>query len=181
MTERPAERPIHATRSPLEVGLLAALTGGVYGIAWYYSANRQLRDLGRLRNESGLEVNPFLAALAIGAGLAVWPIRILLDLTTPTSYLLSAVAAVPFVISWFRTARRFRIAQEQPLATSQPYRLVVLALFLVLPLPPLPTGLDAIALLVGFTLTILLYACAQAALDQIQRVELEQRSTAARR
>jgi hypothetical protein len=78
---RPGKR-----RRPWAVWLLAVVTCGVYGLVWYYKANRELRDCG-----AGIGVRPVLAVLALLPGVVLW--------------------YVPLFTSIYRTGERIRRAQ----------------------------------------------------------------------
>lgn len=78
-------------RNPLLVALAMFVTLGLYGIVWWYLANRDLRDLGRRLGVSELEVEPWKAALAISAGLPL---------------------IVPAVVTLTRTCQRIKIAEQ---------------------------------------------------------------------
>jgi hypothetical protein len=55
-------------RNPWGVLGLSVITLGIYTIFWWYYINRELRDLGRARDVSGLGDNPGLSAAAYGLG-----------------------------------------------------------------------------------------------------------------
>lgn len=62
-------------RNSVGVWALSVITLGVYSWFWWYFINREMRDLGRARNVSGLGDNPWLscAAWAVGAWLLYVP------------------------------------------------------------------------------------------------------------
>jgi hypothetical protein len=77
------------------VGLNAA-TLGLYSIYWWYTSNRELRDLGSNRAEPQLEKEPVLSALAFTFG---------------------GCLVVPLIWTAVTTARRIQIAQHLAGAT----------------------------------------------------------------
>jgi Domain of unknown function (DUF4234) len=79
-------------RNPFGVFVLALVTLGIYYCVWYYKVNRELRDAG------GIDVDPFVALLAITIG---W------------------VIIVPPFVSWYRTFERIQQAQQQAGMTSE--------------------------------------------------------------
>src|SRR5919108_5021255 len=77
-------------RNPWGVLLLNLVTLGVYHFVWYYKINNELRN-------NGQHNDPTLALLAI---------------------LLGGIVIVPPFVSYYRTARRIREAQEPTGATE---------------------------------------------------------------
>lgn len=75
-------------RRPWAVWLLAVVTCGVYGLVWYYKANRELRDCG-----AGVKVRPVLSVLALLPGVVL--------------------CYVPLFTSVYRTGVRIRTAQAR--------------------------------------------------------------------
>jgi hypothetical protein len=55
-------------RHPWAVVGLTIITLGIYGIFWWYYINRELRDLGRARNVSGLGDSPGVSCAAFALG-----------------------------------------------------------------------------------------------------------------
>lgn len=55
-------------RHPWSVVGLTIITLGIYGIFWWYYINRELRDLGRARNVSGLGDSPGVSCAAFALG-----------------------------------------------------------------------------------------------------------------
>jgi uncharacterized membrane protein YidH (DUF202 family) len=80
------------TRHPVGVFALVLVTLGIYYLVWYYKVNRELRDLGRATGEpERLGTSPLTSLLAVTIG---W------------------LVVVPPFVSWYRTFRRIRAAQE---------------------------------------------------------------------
>jgi len=78
-------------RNPKSVVLLEVLTGGIYGIYWWYQINREMRDLGRTCDNDELgNTDPWLSLLAITIG---------------------ALAVVPPWVSLYKTVRRVKAVQ----------------------------------------------------------------------
>jgi Ca2+/Na+ antiporter len=79
-------------RHPVGVFALVLVTIGIYYLVWYYKVNRELRDLGRATGEpERLGTSPLTSLLAITVG---W------------------LVVVPPFVSFYRTFRRIRAAQE---------------------------------------------------------------------
>ena len=55
-------------RHPVAVPVLTLITLGIYGLYWWYQINREMADLGRARNVSGLGESPALSLLAAFPG-----------------------------------------------------------------------------------------------------------------
>jgi uncharacterized protein DUF4234 len=91
-------------RSPFGVFVLAIVTLGIYYLVWYYKVNRELRDA------AGIDVDPFVALLAITIG---WLI------------------IVPPFVSWYRTFERIQQAQRQAGLTSEANPILGFILYLV--------------------------------------------------
>jgi uncharacterized protein DUF4234 len=91
-------------RSPFGVFVLAIVTLGIYYLVWYYKVNRELRDA------AGIDVDPFVALLAITIG---WLI------------------IVPPFVSWYRTFERIQQAQRQAGLTSEVNPILGFILYLV--------------------------------------------------
>jgi uncharacterized protein DUF4234 len=125
------------------VGGLALVTLGIYGLYWYFKANSELRAFGRLKSDSRMEVNPGMATLAVSLSYVVIVPNLLIS-DDAIDYSLAGVAAVPFLVSWFRTLRRVRRAQE--LEGLERRMNVWVLLFLVIlaagPVPPLPFAVE---------------------------------------
>lgn len=77
-------------RHPLAPLGLSLITFGIYGIYWYYTVNREMRDLGE-------ENSPGVALLAITLG---------------------AIVVIPPFVSLYNTADRIRRVQERAGITS---------------------------------------------------------------
>jgi hypothetical protein len=58
-------------RHPVAVPILSVITLGIYYVYWWYQVNREVMDLGRARNVSGLGDNPTLSLLAVFPGALV--------------------------------------------------------------------------------------------------------------
>jgi Domain of unknown function (DUF4234) len=91
-------------RSPFGVFVLAIVTLGIYYLVWYYKVNRELRDA------AGIDVDPFVALLAITIG---WLI------------------IVPPFVSWYRTFERIQRAQREAGLTSEVNPILGFILYLV--------------------------------------------------
>jgi hypothetical protein len=91
-------------RSPFGVFVLAIVTLGIYYLVWYYKVNRELREA------AGIDVDPFVALLAITIG---WLI------------------IVPPFVSWYRTFERIQQAQRQAGLTSEANPILGFILYLV--------------------------------------------------
>lgn len=81
-------------RHPWGAFVLVIVTLGIYYLFWYYFINRELRDFGRSKAETGrnpIEVNPWVSLLAVSLG---W------------------LLIVPPFVSFYRTFKRIRTAQE---------------------------------------------------------------------
>jgi hypothetical protein len=55
-------------RNPVNVLLLDLVTLGIYGLFWWYYANREMADLGRARGTTELGTNPTNSVLALIPG-----------------------------------------------------------------------------------------------------------------
>lgn len=78
-------------RSPLIVATFTFVTLGLYGVVWWYMANRDLRDLGKRNDIKGLEIEPWKSALAVSLGLPI---------------------IVPAAVTLVRTCRRIELAER---------------------------------------------------------------------
>jgi hypothetical protein len=58
-------------RHPVAVAIFSLITLGIYYVYWWYQVNREVVDLGRARNVTGLGDNPTLSALAVFPGVLV--------------------------------------------------------------------------------------------------------------
>jgi hypothetical protein len=58
-------------RHPVAVPVLSIVTLGIYYVYWWYQVNRELADLGRAQNVTGLGDSPTLSALAVFPGALV--------------------------------------------------------------------------------------------------------------
>jgi hypothetical protein len=103
MTPSPVTGLAGKLRNPIAVWLLAPLTLGIYGLVWYYKANRETRDM-------GVTANPGTSVLAITLG---------------------AFILVPPFVSIYKTGER--IAQAQLAAgmpqTCNPALVLILWIF----------------------------------------------------
>jgi hypothetical protein len=72
-------------RSPWGVFFLTLITLGIYYVVWYYKINRELRDA------ANIDVSPGIATIAITFG---------------------ALIIIPPFVSFYRTFRRIRTAQD---------------------------------------------------------------------
>ena len=78
-------------RNPWAPVLLGICTFGIYGIYWYYSINREMKDFGRARGDMELaKTEPLLSVLATTIG---------------------ALVIVPPFVSFVNTIRRIRRAE----------------------------------------------------------------------
>jgi hypothetical protein len=150
------------------VGALALVTLGIYGLYWYFKANSELRSLARVKSDPGLKVNPTIATLAISLSyLVIVPNIIIGDDTV--DYLLAGIAGVPFLVSWYRTLRRVRRAQELT-APEQRLRIWLMMVLVILtagPIPPLPLAVELSWTLAGLAAVFLLYRATQAHLNAV--------------
>jgi Domain of unknown function (DUF4234) len=99
-------------RNPWALAALNLATVGFYSVYWWYTVNRELRDLGRTYDEPELEKEPALSALA---------------------FLLGGCLVVPQVWTAVTTARRIRLAQHlvgatRHLEVAVPVSLLVISL-----------------------------------------------------
>lgn len=70
-------------RNPVNSALLSLVTGGIYGIFWWYYANKEMVGLGQARGNSELGDNPTNSVLAlIPGGFVIIP-AIMTMLNTP--------------------------------------------------------------------------------------------------
>src|SRR5256714_6573315 len=77
------------TRDPLGVALLTLVTLGIYFFVWYYKANREMSDLGRVRGTDELGDSPGTSLLAVTLG---------------------ALIIVPAIVSLYHTFQRTQAA-----------------------------------------------------------------------
>jgi hypothetical protein len=114
------------------VVILCVVTLGIYSVVWYYMINRELRDLGRARDDLKLgETRPWLSVLAVTLG---------------------ALLIVPPLVSYYKTTGRMRRAQAAVGANLTNgwifVALYVTGLFLLIPLLAIPwyaqRGLNAV-------------------------------------
>src|SRR5262249_34170825 len=94
-------------RHPVAVPIFIFITLGIYGLYWWYQVNREVVDLGRARNVTGLGDNPTLSLLAVFPG--------------------SLVIVPPFV-SLYNGVKRFQRAQETSLGEATLNGWIVLVL-----------------------------------------------------
>jgi hypothetical protein len=73
-------------RDPSTVAVLSVLTLGVYSLFWWYSINREMRDLGHARAAGGLGERPEMSALAF-SGLSIFTVYVALVWTVVTTTL----------------------------------------------------------------------------------------------
>src|SRR5215217_2252719 len=73
-------------RDPWTVAVLSVLTLGIYSLFWWYSINRELRDLGHARAVGGLGERPELSAVAF-SGLSAFTLYVSLVWTVYTTTL----------------------------------------------------------------------------------------------
>src|ERR671914_2549410 len=78
-------------RNPVTVLLLDLVTLGIYGLFWWYYANRELADLGRAKGTTELGENPTNSVLALFPG---------------------GLIIVPAIITMINTGKRVRAAQR---------------------------------------------------------------------
>jgi hypothetical protein len=83
--------PTAKARSPIAVAIFCVITLGIYGIYWWYQINREMVDLGKARNETGLGDNAVISLLAIFPG---------------------SIILVPPWVSLYNTIKRIQRAQE---------------------------------------------------------------------
>jgi len=86
-----ATTPTAKTRHPVAVPALILVTLGIYGLYWWYQINREMVDLGRARNVTGLGDSPTKSLLAVFPG---------------------GLILVPPYISLYNTVKRIQRAQE---------------------------------------------------------------------
>jgi hypothetical protein len=83
--------PTAKARNPVLVAVFCVITLGIYGIYWWYQINREMVDLGKDRNETGLGDNAVMSLLAIFPG---------------------SLILVPPWVSLYNTIKRIQRAQE---------------------------------------------------------------------
>jgi hypothetical protein len=96
-------------RHPVAVPIFTFITLGIYFIYWWYQVNREVVDLGRARNVTGLGDNPTLSLLAVFPG---------------------ALVIVPPLVSLYNGTKRFQRAQEETLGESTLNGWIVLVLII---------------------------------------------------
>jgi hypothetical protein len=94
-------------RHPVAVPALSVITIGIYYVYWWYQVNREVVDLGRARDVSGLGDNPTLSLLAVFPG---------------------ALVIVPLYVSLYNGVKRFQRAQQATLGGSTLNGWIVLGL-----------------------------------------------------
>jgi hypothetical protein len=94
-------------RHPVAVPALSVITIGIYFVYWWYQVNREVVDLGRARNVTGLGDNPTLSLLAVFPG---------------------ALVIVPLYVSLYNGVKRFQRAQQATLGDSTLNGWIVLGL-----------------------------------------------------
>jgi hypothetical protein len=78
-------------RSPVAVVIFSVITLGIYGAFWWYFINREMRDLGRVKNTRELGDSPGMSVLALTLG---------------------ALVIVPAIMTVIGTCRRIQTAQR---------------------------------------------------------------------
>jgi hypothetical protein len=94
-------------RHPVAVPALSVITIGIYFVYWWYQVNREVVDLGRARDVTGLGDNPTLSLLAVFPG---------------------ALVIVPPYVSLYNGVNRFQRAQHATLGDSTLNGWIVLGL-----------------------------------------------------
>jgi hypothetical protein len=94
-------------RHPVAVPVLSFITLGIYYVYWWYQVNREVVDLGRDRNVTGLGDNPTLSALAVFPGVLV---------------------IIPPFFTLYNGVKRFQRAQQAALGESTLNGWIVLVL-----------------------------------------------------
>jgi hypothetical protein len=94
-------------RHPVAVPVLSFITLGIYYVYWWYQVNREVVDLGRARNVTGLGDNPTISALAVFPGVLV---------------------IVPPFFTLYNGVQRFQRAQQATLGESTLNGWIVLVL-----------------------------------------------------
>ena len=94
-------------RHPVAVPILSFITLGIYYVYWWYQVNREVVDLGRARNVTGLGDNPTISALAVFPGVLV---------------------IVPPFFTLYNGVQRFQRAQQATLGESTLNGWIVLVL-----------------------------------------------------
>jgi hypothetical protein len=94
-------------RHPVAVPVFSFITFGIYYVYWWYQVNREVMDLGRARNVTGLGDNPTLSLLAVFPGVLV---------------------IVPPFVTLYNGVKRFQRAQQATLGDSTLNGWIVLAL-----------------------------------------------------
>ncbi|MBA2504361.1 MAG: DUF4234 domain-containing protein [Thermoleophilaceae bacterium] len=79
-------------RNPVNSALLSVVTFGIYGIFWWYYANKELAGLGRARSNPELGDNPTMSVLALIPG---------------------GFVVIPAIITMLNTPKRIAAAQRQ--------------------------------------------------------------------
>jgi hypothetical protein len=94
-------------RHPVAVPVLSFITIGIYYVYWWYQVNREVVDLGRARNVTGLGDNPTLSLLAVFPGILL---------------------IVPPFFTLYNGVKRFQRAQQATLGDSTLNGWIVLGL-----------------------------------------------------
>jgi hypothetical protein len=97
-------------RNPVTTLILDIVTLGIYGIFWWYYANRELADLGRARGTTELGTNPTNSVLAL----------------IPGGFII-----VPAIITIINTGRRIKTAQRMAGRPEEANEWIGLVLMLV--------------------------------------------------
>lgn len=90
--DAPANPVRHKQRKPIAVIGLNVITLGIYSIYWWYSINRELRDLGEVFEDPELENRPWLAALAFAFGALAFIVPLVWTAVTTSRRIRSAGA-----------------------------------------------------------------------------------------
>jgi hypothetical protein len=101
--------PTAKARSPIAVAIFCVITLGIYGIYWWYQINREMVDLGRARNETGLGDSAFTSLLAVFPGVII---------------------IVPPYVSLYNTLKRIQRAQEVTVGQATLNGMIVLWLII---------------------------------------------------
>jgi uncharacterized membrane protein YraQ (UPF0718 family) len=101
--------PTAKARSPIAVAIFCVITLGIYGIYWWYQINREMVDLGKARNETGLGDSPVKSLLAVFPG---------------------ALIIVPPYVSLYNAVKRIQRAQEVTVGQATLNGMVILWLII---------------------------------------------------
>src|SRR4051812_23984713 len=101
--------PTAKARSPIAVAIFCVITLGIYGIYWWYQINREMVDLGRARNETGLADSASTSLRAVFPGVLI---------------------IVPPYVSLYNTLKRIQRAQEVTVGQATLNGMIVLWLII---------------------------------------------------